>query len=47
MKKVILKPLDTGPYIDINKCNFEAKQVKYLGFIIETGIGICIDLIKI
>ena len=33
--------------IDIDKCEFETKSTKYLGFIIEAGKGICVDPEKI
>ena len=33
--------------LNINKYQFEKKQVKYLGFIIEAGVGLRIDLEKI
>jgi hypothetical protein len=39
--------MDARLRIDINKCEFETKTVKYLGFIIEAGVGVKIDLKKI
>ena len=39
--------LEAGLQVDIDKCDFEAKPVKYLGFIIEAGKGIRCDLEKI
>jgi hypothetical protein len=38
---------DVGLQIDIDKCDFEAKSVKYLGFIVEAGQGIRVDPEKI
>jgi hypothetical protein len=36
-----------GLYIDIKKCKFEVKSIKYLGFIIDAGEGICMDSEKV
>ena len=36
-----------GLQIDINKCEFSIKSMKYLGFIIEAGKGIYMDLKKV
>jgi len=33
--------------IDINKCEFEVKSTKYLGFIIEAGKGVSMDPAKV
>ena len=33
--------------MDIKKCEFEVKSTKYLGFIIDAGKGISIDLDKV
>ena len=33
--------------LNINKCQFEKKQVKYLRFIIKVGVGLQIDPEKI
>ena len=33
--------------INIDKCEFETKTVKYLRFIIEAGVGVKVDLKKI
>ena len=46
--KLILEKLRTaGLHIDIDKCEFETKQVKYLGFIVEAGEGIRVDPDKV
>ena len=34
-------------YVDIKKCKFEVKSIKYLRFIIKAKKGISIDLIKV
>jgi hypothetical protein len=46
--RLVMKRLqDAGLQIDIDKCDFEAKSVKYLGFIVEVGQGIRVDPEKI
>jgi hypothetical protein len=32
--------MDAGLQIDINKCEFETKRVKYLRYIVEAEVGI-------
>ena len=39
--------MDTKLKIDIDKCEFENKTVKYLGFIIKADIRVKVDLKKI
>jgi hypothetical protein len=39
--------MDAGLQIDIDKCEFETKRVKYLGYIIEAEAGIRVDPDKI
>jgi hypothetical protein len=39
--------MDTGLQININKCEFETEQVKYLGYIVEAEMGIRVDPNKI
>ena len=41
--QVIRKLYNTGLQLDIDKSEFETTNVKYLGFIIETGEGIKVD----
>jgi hypothetical protein len=36
-----------GLQLDINKCEFEVKSMKYLGFIIEAGKGVHMDPNKV
>ncbi|KAI0994789.1 hypothetical protein K3495_g13393, partial [Podosphaera aphanis] len=44
----ILEKLDkAGLYLDIDKCDFLCKQVKYLGFIVRAGQGITVDPAKV
>ena len=38
---------EVGLQLNINKCEFEVKLIKYLGFIIKAGKGIKIDLAKV
>ena len=47
VRKVLRKLLAAGLQVDIKKCEFEAKLTKYLGFVIEAGKGINIDLAKV
>ena len=44
----ILTKLDkAGLYLDIDKCEFLCKQVKYLGFIIRAGKSVTVDPSKV
>lgn len=44
----ILEKLDkAGLYLDIDKCDFMCKEVKYLGFIIRAGESITVDPAKV
>lgn len=36
-----------GLYLDIDKCEFEVKQTRYLGFIIKAGEGVTVDPEKV
>jgi hypothetical protein len=47
VRKVLSKLQDAGLYLDISKSEFETKQVKYLGYIIEVGVGVRMDPEKI
>ena len=47
VRKVMKKLQEAGLQIDIDKCEFETKSTKYLGFIIEAGKGIRVDPEKI
>ena len=38
---------EVGLQLNINKYEFEVKLIKYLGFIIEAGKGVSIDLAKV
>ena len=38
---------EAGLQLDIDKCEFECKSVKYLGFIIEVGKGFRMDPEKV
>ena len=38
---------EAGLQVDIDKCEFEVKSMKYLGFIIETGKALHIDPAKV
>lgn len=47
VRKVLSRLQDAGLQIDIDKCEFEVKATKYLGFIIEAGKGVSMDPIKV
>ena len=47
VRKVLQRLQEAGLQIDIDKCDFEVKSVKYLGFIVEAGTGIRVDPEKI
>lgn len=47
VRKVLDRLQDTGLQIDIDKCEFEVKTTKYLGFIIEAGKGVRMDPTKV
>jgi hypothetical protein len=44
---VLQRLKDAGLQLDIDKCEFEVKSTKYLGFIIEAGKGIRMDPEKV
>ena len=44
----ILDTLDkAGLFLDIDKCEFLRREVKYLGFIINAGESISVDPVKV
>lgn len=45
--QVMKKLTDAGLQLDIDKCEFEQKQVKYLGYIIDSEKGVSVDPEKI
>ena len=45
--KVVTRLGEAGLRLDIDKCEFAAKEVKYLGFIISAGEGIKVDPEKV
>ncbi|KAI1507259.1 Dimer-Tnp-hAT dimerization containing protein [Pyrenophora tritici-repentis] len=45
--KVLQRLMDAGLQIDIDKCEFETKRVKYLGYIVEAEVGIQVDPEKV
>lgn len=47
VRKTLVKLSEAGLYLDINKCEFECKETKYLGFIVRAGEGIQMDPEKI
>jgi predicted aspartyl protease len=47
VRKVLQRMIDAGLQLDIDKCEFEVKSTKYLGFIIEAGKGLRMDPEKI
>ena len=47
VRKVLAKLSGAGLPLDVDKCEFETKKTKYLGFIIEVGQGVSMDPAKI
>ncbi|KAF7174555.1 hypothetical protein CNMCM6106_009110 [Aspergillus hiratsukae] len=45
--QVLKKLEEAGLQLDINKCEFEQKRVKYLGYIVDSEQGICVDPEKV
>ena len=45
--KVVTRLREAGLRLDIDKCKFAAKEVKYLGFIISAGEGVKVDPKKV
>jgi hypothetical protein len=45
--RVIKKLRDAGLQLDINKCEFKQKKIKYLGYIIDSKNGICVNSEKV
>ena len=43
----MIRMREAGLQLDINKCEFEVKTTKYLGFIIQAGKGISMDPLKV
>ena len=46
VRKVLDKLLEVGLFLDINKCDFYVREVKYLGLIITTD-GLKMELKKV
>lgn len=47
VRKVLERLREAGLQIDIDKCEFEVQQTKYLGFVIEAGKGLRMDPEKV
>lgn len=47
VKMVLKRLMDNGLHLDIAKCEFETPKTKYLGFIVEAGVGISMDPQKV
>lgn len=47
VKLVLTKLQEAGLYLDIDKCEFERTETKYLGFIVRAGVGIQMDPEKV
>lgn len=45
--RVVEKLKEAGLQLDIDKCEFEQKRVKYLGYIVDSEKGICVDPEKV
>ena len=44
---VLKKLMDIGFTLDIDKCEFEKRTVKYLGYIVTAGYGVFMDPEKV
>ena len=47
VRKVLRRLQDAGLQLDIDKCEFEVQSTKYLGFIIDAGVGVRMDPQKV
>jgi hypothetical protein len=47
VKLILFKLFKAGLQLDVDKCEFEQKQVKYLGYIINMEQGITVDPEKV
>jgi transposase InsO family protein len=47
VRRVLQRLREAGLQIDIDKCEFEVKSTKYLGFIVEAGKGVRMDPAKV
>ena len=47
MRQVLERLQEAGLHLDLEKCEFGAKEVRYLGFIIEAGVGVKVDPEKV
>ncbi|KAI0992990.1 hypothetical protein K3495_g15194, partial [Podosphaera aphanis] len=47
VRSILDKLGKAGLYLDIDKCEFLCRQVKYLGFIVKAGKGIAVDPAKV
>jgi hypothetical protein len=47
VKKVLQRLREAGLQLDIGKCEFEVKTVRYLGFVIEAGVGVSMEPEKV
>ena len=44
---IIRKLADAGLQLDFDKSKFEASNIKYIGYLVETGKGLRADLAKL
>jgi hypothetical protein len=47
VKKVLQRLREAGLQLDIDKCEFDTKTVRYLGFVIEAGVGVRMEPEKV
>jgi hypothetical protein len=47
VKKVLERLREAGLQLDVAKCEFEVRTVRYLGFVIEAGVGISMEPEKV
>ena len=47
VRKMLYRLQEAGLQLDIDKCEFEIQSTKYLGFVIEAGVGVRMDPEKV
>jgi hypothetical protein len=47
VKLVLSKLSETGFQLDVDKCEFEQKRIKYLGYVVDVDKGISVDQEKV
>jgi hypothetical protein len=47
VRKVLQRLQEAGLQLNIGKCEFEVKTIRYLGFVIEADVGVSIEPEKV